>query len=139
MKNGYPSKVIAKAKDKFYRPSLYKLNTAEKYVVTASIPCVRGLSEAIKRVLAPLDIRRVMRPQKVKWSLMRRVKDRISTRKEAGIAYALSCGDCASVYIGEISRPAEQRMKEPQAHVKFGRTEMFAVAAHACGLNHQLN
>ena len=80
-----------------------------------------------------------MRPQKIKWSLMRRVKDRVPTEKEPGIVYALGCADCAHVYIGETSRTAEQRVKEHQAHVKHGRTEHSAVAAHACDLEHRIH
>ena len=71
------------------------------------------------------------------WSLMQRVKGRVQTEKELGIVYALGCGDCANVYIGETSHTAEQRKKEHQAHVKHGPTELSAVVAHTYDLEHR--
>ena len=62
-----------------------------------------------------------------------------TSEERAGIVYALGCGDCASVYIGETSRTAKQQIKEHWVHIKHWRTEMSAVAAHAFGLDHQIH
>ena len=70
---------------------------------------------------------------------MQRVKGRVQTEKELGIVYALGWGDCAHVYIGETSHTAEQWKKEHQAHVKHGPTELSAVVAHTCDLEHRIH
>ena len=114
-KNGYPSNFITETKKKRQSQPLTKPDTAhenEKPVITASIPCVPGLSEAIKRVLAPLDIRTVMRPQKIKWSLMRRVKDRVPTEKEPGIVYVYTLWAVEIVRTFTLAKHPAQRSSE---------------------------
>ena len=43
---------------------------------TVTIPYIKGMSEAIRRVLAPLGIRTAMRSERIKWSVLRGIKDR---------------------------------------------------------------
>ena len=65
---------------------------------TAVIPYCRGVSEAVRRVLASQKIRTVMRPRKLKWSLMRDAKDSIPPKNEPGVVYAVGRKTCPNVY-----------------------------------------
>ena len=77
---------------------------------------MKGVSEAIGRVLAPLEIRTVMKPRRMKWLLMGDAKDKLSADQEPGVVYANGCKTCPSVYIGETARTARQRVKEHEMH-----------------------
>ena len=76
---------------------------------TCSIPYAKGISEAISRVLAPLEIRTVMKPRQMKWLLIGYAKDQLHADQEPGVVYAIGCNTCPSVYIGETARTARQR------------------------------
>ena len=80
--------------------------------MTCIVPYVKGDSEAISRVLAPLTIRRVSRTKNVKWTLMKGAKDPIDRNQNPGVIYALGCTECSAVYIGKTARTANQRTKE---------------------------
>ena len=92
--------------------------------MTCTIPYVKGISEAIRRVLAPLEIRTTMKPRQMKWWLMGDAKDRLPADQEAGVVYAIGCKTCPSVYIGETARTARQRVKEQEMHTRHGNTYM---------------
>ena len=64
---------------------------------TCTIPYVKGISEAIGRVLAPLEIRTVMKPRRMKWLLMGDAKDRLPADQEPGVVYAIGCKTCPSI------------------------------------------
>ena len=98
---------------------------------TCTIPYIKGISESISRVLAPLEIRTVMKPRQIKWTLMKDAKDKLPRDQEPGAAYAIGCQMCPSVYIGETARTAKQRTKEHEMHTRHGHTELSAIANHA--------
>ena len=75
---------------------------------TVSIPYIEGVSEAIRRVLAPLGIRTAMRSAKIEWSIMHGVKDKLESRKIPGVVYAVGCKECKMVFAGETKRTANQ-------------------------------
>ena len=74
---------------------------------TCAIPYIKGISEGISRVLAPLEIRTVMKPRQIKWTLMKDAKDKLPRDQEPGVVYAIGCQTCPSVYIGETARTAK--------------------------------
>ena len=55
---------------------------------TVTIPYIKGMSQAIRRVLAPLGIRTAMRSERMKWSVLRGVKDREDKTEVPGAVYA---------------------------------------------------
>ena len=61
---------------------------------TIVLPYVKGVSEQIKRVLTPLDIRVVNRAEKWTCSLSHGIKDSIPVEKQTGVVYEISCKDC---------------------------------------------
>ena len=100
---------------------------------------MRGLGEAVGRVLAPLGIGTVMGPTTLKWSLMARAKDNLPAEDTTGAIYALGCTDCPKVYIGETGRTAKQRAREHKCHTRTGHTELSAVARHAHTEGHNIH
>ena len=125
--NGYPKSFVERTASNKKRAAAGE----EKPDVTASIPYVRGVSEAIARILTGLKIRTVARPTQMKWSVMKRVKDVLPAEDEPGVIYAIGCNDCRKVYVGETARSAKVRTKEHKGHARNGHAELSAVANHA--------
>ena len=73
---------------------------------------VGHVSESIKRLLAPLNIRTCFKPHKTLRELLVHPKDHIPDIKKPGVVYSISCNDCDSVYVGQTGRTLEHRMKE---------------------------
>ena len=100
-----------------------ELETRKK--ATISIPYIQGTSEAIRRVLGQLGIRTAMRSSKIKWSIMKGVKDKQKEEEIPGVVYAIGCGDCRKVYVGETRRTAAQRVKEHKSDTRLGVISEF--------------
>ena len=107
--------------------------------MTCTVPYVKGVSEAIGRVLAPLNIRTVSRTKNMKWTLRKGAKDLIDRNQNPGVIYALGCTECAAVYIGETARTANQRTKEHRMHTRTGHVELSAVANHSHNKGHEMH
>ena len=105
---------------------------------TVTIPYIKGMSEAIRRVLAPLGIRTAMRSERIKWSVLRGIKDREDKTEVPGVVYAVGCEECKEVYIGETKRKAQQRIKEHKADTRIGRVDKSAIAEHAHVTGHKI-
>ena len=97
-----------------------------------------GTTQAIRRVLRPLGIRVVGRPQQWKWTLQHGLKDSNNPEVQRGTVYKIKCQDCPSVYIGETGRTARIWLAEHLAHAKKGRIDLSAVAEHATLENHRI-
>ena len=133
--NGYPRSFV----EQCIRRQPRRPAAEQEWCTTASLPYVPGVSEAIRRILAPLNIRTVSRPSPIKWMLMKGAKDKIPPAKDPGVIYAIGCTECNKVYIGETARTAEQRVKEHKAHLTHGRTEQSAIARHVVEENHGIH
>ena len=114
-----------------------ELETRKK--ATISIPYIQGTSEAIRRVLGQLGIRTAMRSSKIKWSIMKGVKDKQKEEEIPGVVYAIGCGDCREVYVGETRRTAAQRVKEHKSDTRLGHLDKSAVAEHAHTIGHHVH
>ena len=113
-KNGYPRSFARRTIKKKTREKNNKKHEArsdQEGRVACTVPYVKGVSEAIGRVLAPLNIRTVSKTKNVKWTRMKGAKDPIERNQNPGVIYALGCTGCAAVYIGETARTANQRTK----------------------------
>ena len=106
---------------------------------TVTIPYIKGTSEAIRRVLAPMGIRTAVKSNKMKWSIMRKVKDKVKGSDAPGVVYAVGCKDCKEVYIGETKRSASQRIKEHKVDTRIGRIDKSAIAEHAHVTGHEVH
>ena len=139
--NGYPQKVVLAVLEKNKRPSRPETKGGEDAanLITASLPYVSGLSEAIRRILATVGIRTAMKTMDIKWQLMKRAKDAIPANRVPGVVYAIGCKECPQVYIGETKRTAQQRAKEHNAHARLGHPDLSAVAAHCLTTSHAIH
>ena len=63
-----------------------------------TLPYVRGLSEAVRRVLTPLGLRVSFRPNTTLKQLLVRPKDRTPTEELAGVVYQVPCASCPASY-----------------------------------------
>ena len=101
-------KAIKKQRDRAEGRTTSERTTGEetRKKVTISIPYIQGTSEAIRRVLGQLGIRTAMRS-----SIMKGVKDKQKEEEIPGVVYAIGCGDCRKVYVGETRRTAAQRVR----------------------------
>ena len=75
--NGYPRSFV----EQCIRRQPRRPAAEQEWCTTASLPYVPGVSEAIRRILAPLNIRTVSRPSPIKWMLMKGAKDKIPLQK----------------------------------------------------------
>ena len=126
--NNYPHEMIIRERRKAIKKQLDRAEgrTASDWTtgeetrkkVTISIPYIQGTSEAIRRVLGQLGIRTAMRSSKIKWAIMKGVKDRQKEEEIPGVVYAIGCGDCRKVYNGETRRTAAKRVKEHKSDTK---------------------
>ena len=94
-------------------------------------PYVKGVSEAIKRVLRPMGIDLCHRASPWQWTLCNKLKDRVPMKKKKGVVYEIPCGECQLSYVGETLRTLEDRVREHRRHVQKGNVLQSAVAEHA--------
>ena len=134
-------KAIKKQRERAEGRTVSERTTGEetRKKATISIPYVQGTSEAIRRVLGQLGICTAMRSSKIKWSIMKGVKDKQKEEEIPGVVYAIGCGDCRKVYVGETRRTAAQRVKEHKSDTRFGHLDKSAVAERAHTTGHHVH
>ena len=87
---------------------------------TVTIPYIKGASEAIRRVLAPLGIRTALRSANMKWSVMGKIMDGAEKGEIPGVVYAVGCKSAGRSTLGE----------EKERRTRMGRVERSAIAEH---------
>ena len=137
--NGYPSTFVQKTLKRKKKKTQVDAGDGQQREGTACIPYVRGMSEQLQRILARVNIRTVMKPNKWKWKLMHHAKDVIPPLQDPGVVYALGCGDCNKVYVGETTRTAKQRTREHKCHTNAGHPELSAIAEHVHNTGHSMH
>jgi len=109
MKNGYPRRV---RQQQMGTATRNQMRQESNPTATVTIPYVRGTSEAIRRVLAPLDIRTQFHPTTTLRRLLVHVKDPVPMEMTTGVVYQIGCQDCAATYVGQTGRSLSTRIKE---------------------------
>ena len=107
--NGFPSHERSFS---FKTNSVTLQQSVEQFQGFASIPCVQGISEPIKRILAEVGIGVAMKPHFTLSSIFRKPKDPIDFEEKRGLVYQISCRDCDTIYFGETVRSAKTRKRE---------------------------
>ncbi|KXJ21627.1 hypothetical protein AC249_AIPGENE18003 [Exaiptasia diaphana] len=102
----------------------------------ASLPCVKGVSERVQRILQHHNIKTTLKPVKSLRQILSKPKDTIPMSKRTGVVYNIPCKDCAVSYIGETGRALKTRTKEHEACVRLGKTESSALSDHANSNDH---
>ena len=65
------------------------------------LPYISGLSEAIRLVLKPLEIKAVFCPMRTLWQMLVHPKDPVLMEEWKGVEYSISCEGCPKVYTGQ--------------------------------------
>ena len=133
--NGYPHQVISRYCDR-RRPT--QGPEQDPPAACATIPYVRNVSVAIRRVLTPLNIRTSFKPQTTLRNLLVHAKDPTPQESQAGIVYQICCSDCPATYIGQIGRTLQHQLKEHKYALTSGHVWNSAVAEHAANTGHAI-
>ena len=102
-KNNYSKDFIER--NTYIRPNDSSNNS---YTTTATIPYIRGTSEAIARILRPYNIR------------VANVNGKDKPEDRPGEVYKIHCSDCQATYIGETGRKFTTRLTEHKRATKKG-------------------
>ena len=68
------------------------------------LPCIKGLTEPLTRILKRYDIRVTNKPLRTLEQEFPSPKDRPSTEKQTNVVYKIDCMNCSWCYIGETGR-----------------------------------
>lgn len=79
--------------------------TSSRYAV---LPCIKGLTEPLTRVLRKYDIKVSNKPVRTLQQDFPSSKDRPKIEKQTNVVYKIGCKDCSWSYIGETRRCLEQ-------------------------------
>ena len=100
----------------------------------------RNVSESIRRVLAPLNIRTSFKPHSTLRSVLVHAKDKIPISDRKGVVYQIHCGSCHHTYIGQTGRTLHHRVKEHKRSLLSDTTYFTsAVAEHAIKNHHVID
>jgi hypothetical protein len=99
------------------------------------LPFVGTIFKHISRVLARQNIKTVGLHYMKLSSLLRPVKDHLGLRKPG--LYKSPC-KCGRVYIGQIGRSVDIRLKEQQCHIQLEHPDKSAIAEHSINQGHTL-
>ena len=135
-KNGYPDRFIQNV---IRRRNSDKGEVRTVEMVWVAAPYVKGMSEAIARVLRPLGISLAHSSASWRWYLCKDLKDKIAIHRKSGVVYEVKCEDCDDSYIGESGRCLEVRIGEHKRHVKKGEVGRSAIAEHVMLKSHTID
>ena len=96
--NGYPRSLVAKN----WRPTKTTPRNPDQDTSTAfmTLPYIRHLSETIRRILSPLEIRTCFRPHCTLRQTLVTVKVSRPPQQRPGVVFRIPCRTCPKVYIG---------------------------------------
>ena len=139
--NGFPKNLVKKTLTT-HPPPLPETSEPQQQVDEAPkilcTPYIKGLSEKIAKVCAPLGVKPVFRPKKTLKRELMQVKNRTPEQKQTGVVYEIPCKDCPEVYVGETKRTLKVRLSEHRQAVKRGDPKN-GIAVHVQKTNHCIN
>ena len=134
--NGYPKAMVhhysTRSSSETRRPS-------PRWRSTTVLPYVQGLSESLRRILSPLEIRVCFRPHRTIRQLLSRPKDLVPDLQRSGVVYSIPCASCPAKYIGQTGRRLCQRLDEHKRAVKGADFNSSALAEHAWSKGHPVD
>ena len=134
--NGYPRGVVERYSDTT-RAARRDSQTTRGPPIT--LPYVRGVSEAVRRILTPLGVKVTFRPNTTLKQLLVRPKDQAPDRERANVVYQVPCANCPATYVGQTGRHLHQRLREHRRAVESGDCANSALAEHAWGCHHPVD
>ena len=132
-RNGYPRRFISRNCKKRV---VSDIPASPEPVGTVCLPYVKGLSEAIRRVLTPLNIRVGFKPPPSLRDILTNVKDPVPVISRSDVVYRIPCGECSNSYIGQTMGC---RIKEHQHATFEGNKNASALAEHSIDTGHRIN
>ena len=102
------------------------------------LPYIKGVSEKIDRICAPLGIRTVFKSHNTLGQLLMKVKAETPEDLKKGVVYKVPCADCTNINIGETGRNLRMRLKEHQYAVKR-KDEKNGITIHAQQSEHNVD
>ena len=94
------------------------------------MPYIRGVSESLRRILAPLRIRLCFKPCQTVGQLLSRAKDRVLNRNKPNIVYRVPCAGCAASYVGQTRCRLAQHLEQHERSASAGDFVSLALAEH---------
>ena len=135
-KNGYPKRMI----DRFAMVhQCRRAHEEEKEETTVTLPYIKGLSEALRRVLQCTNIRTVFRPCSTLRQQLMHPKDELSCFHKPNVVYSIPCKDCPATYVGQTSRQLLTRIQEHRRAVTNCDVATSAIAEHAWNEDHHVD
>ncbi len=102
----------------------------------AVLPYIKGLTEPLKQLLKPYDIRVTQNPY-IRWKKYS-PKDRPPPENQTNVVYQIGCSDCPWNYIGETGRAFNTRRKEHIRNVKQFK-DGSNIAKYAWTFDHKID
>ena len=136
--NGYPLRFIQKHSHcrNLPRPVV---DDQRPQRTSLTLPYISGLSETIRRILGPLDIRVAFRPHSTLRRQLVHPKDPVPMDQRTGVVYQIPCSECHKVYVGQSGRTLKHRLSEHQRALQKGDVAASALAEHVWSTGHQVN
>ena len=135
--NGYPKRFISRVCQRPRTSSITRNHhTPDTSIV---IPYISGFSEAVRRVLATVNVRVTFRPHNTLSQQLVRLKDPTPTMQTSNVIYSIPCQTCSKVYVGQTGCLLGARIQEHKSVVKHAKTEESAVAEHVWVDKHQMD
>ena len=134
-KNGYPKGFITSSQ----RPPTRTAEPTPEWRAVSVLPYVKGVSESIRRILAPLRVRVCFRPCHTLRSLLSKPKDQMPALQTSGVVYKIPCAHCPCVYIGQTGRRLCQRVTEHKRAVKQADFNSSALSEHVWSAGHPVD
>ena len=103
------------------------------------LPYFENQSQALKRILAPYNIRVSFRPFSTLRSVLSHPKDHTPLLSQSGVVYRVGCLGCDACYIGQTGRTLSQRLKEHQRAVENRDCQSNALAEHSSRTGHRID
>ena len=104
---------------------------------SVTLPYISGLSESIRRVLAPLAIQVTFRPHRTLRQELVHPKDPVPANRRKGVVYSIPCAECPRTYIGQTGRSLDYCLREHRRALKNGDVGSSALAEHVFSANHE--
>ena len=89
------------------------------------VPYVQSVSEAVSRILRPLNIRTCFRPDRSLHDILTQAEDAIDAEKKAGMVYRIPCKDCPVMYVGQTGQSLSKRAQEHHRICWNGNIELL--------------
>ena len=100
---------------------------------------MRGVSEAVRRILAPVGVRVSFRPHTTLRHLLTRPNNRVPEKELSGVLYQVPCAGCPVTYVGQTGSRLDQWLSEHRQAVESGQAATSALAEHAWGAHHSVD